>query len=333
MSAFHDLDALLAAIDQAVHVPTPDQPTKVTAPALNAVLRLLATELVGRTAAGGAAGVLTAPGGRTYRLQATDAGRLLLVPADGGLDEQVATFCALGGLTDEAQQQALNNLVISLKNNNVWDHLHALYPMVGGTAQAHALNLKNPADTDEAFRLTFYGAPRHSNLGVSWNGADQYATTHYLPQEHLLLTSTHLGYYTTVDDTSSIQVEMGCSDGNTFFSLLTHLNDHAYFENSEGGQVSAPVTTGLGFTLGTRERADQLALYRDGQQLASGAGGSRGFPPLPVHLGCRSQSCFSRKTCGLASIGTGLTPAQVQAYAAAVQVFQRALGRDAAVPT
>lgn len=330
MSAFPDLAALLAAIDQAVHAPTPAQPAKVTAPALADVLRQLATALCDRPAAGEEAGVLTAPGGRTYRLHATDAGRLLLLPADGGLDEQVATFCALGGLTDETQQQALNNLVASLKASGVWDCLHALYPLVGGTAQAHALNLKNPADTDEAFRLTFYGNPRHTNLGVAWNGADQYATTHYLPQEHLLLDSTHLAYYTTADDTSTIQVEMGCSDGNTFFSLLTHLNDHAYFENSEGGQVSAPVPTGLGFTLGTRTRADELALYRDGQLLAATAGASRGFPALPVQLGCRSQGCFSKKTCGLASIGTGLTPGQVQAYAAAVQVFQRALGRDAA---
>jgi hypothetical protein len=94
------------------------------------------------------------------------------------------------------------------------------------------------------------------------------------------------------------------------------------------GQVLHPVATGRGFALGTRERADLLTLYRDGVALATAATPDAGFPGPAVTLGCRSQGYFSRKTCGLASIGTGLTPGQ--AYAAAVQEFQRALGRDAA---
>jgi len=318
-----DLDRLCAAINQAV--PPLGGPPKVKGADLNAVLHQLAAGFADQPAGL----VLTAPGGRAYRLHATDEGRLLLLPADGGLEAEVAAFCALAGLVDEAQQQALNELVISLKAAGVWAQLHALYPMVGGTAQAHALNLKDPREADDAFRLTFYGAPRHTSLGVAWNGQDQYARTHYLPQDHLLLTSTHLAYYVTTDDTSSVQVEMGCEANSRYFSLLAHYQDSTYFENSVGGQVQHPVATGVGFSLGTRERADLLTVYRDGQPLATAATPNDGFPGPEVTLGCRSLSYYSRKTCGLASLGAGLTPGQAQAYAAAVRTFQRALGRDA----
>lgn len=330
MNASLSLDDLLASINQAVHVPTTAQPSKVTAPALNEVLRLLTTELYGRASQGAAGPLLVAPGGRQYRLQATDDGRLLLVPADERLDAQVAAFCGLAGIVDESQQQALNALAIRLKNTGVWDCLHALYPMVGGTAPAHALNLKDPRDADDAFRLTFYNNPTHTNLGVAWDGASQYAATHFVPQDHLLLTSTHLAYYVTADDASSVQVEMGCELNGRYFSLLAYYQSSIYFENSVGGQVQHPVPTGRGFSLGTRERADLLTVYRDGQALATAATPNEGFPGPPISLGCRSGGYYSKKTCGLASIGAGLTPAQAVAYSAAVRDFQRALGRDAA---
>ena len=94
-----------------------------------------------------------------------------------------------------------------------------------------------------------------------------------------------------------------------------------------GGQVTAPVASGLGFSLGTRERADLLAVYRDGAQLATASTPNAGFPGPPVTLGCRSQGYYSRKTCGFASIGAGFTAAEAATYSAAVRAFQQALGR------
>ena len=194
MNRLPDFDALYAAIDQAVHAPTASQPGKVTAPALHAVLYLLADALAARSPAGGGP-VLTAPDGTAFRLRITSTGQLLVGPLDDSLDAHAAAFCGAAGIVDETQQLALSTLAQTLKTAGLWDRLHAVYPMLGGTAQAHALNLKNPADTDDAFRLTFYGTPLHTRLGVAWNGQNQWADTHYLPQNHLTLDSTHLAYY------------------------------------------------------------------------------------------------------------------------------------------
>jgi hypothetical protein len=329
MSYLRDIETLYAAINLAVHAPSAEQPGKVTAPGLNQVLKMLADEVINRGQVSGAGStVLTAPDGTAFRLRITSAGQLVAGPLDGALDAHAAAFCGAAGITDETQQQALSTLAQVLKTAGLWDRFHALYPMVGGTAKAHALNLKDPRDADEAFRLTFYNTPAHTALGVAWNGSNQYADTHYLPQAHLPLNSTHLAYYVTADDISSVQVEMGCDRDGRYFSLLAYFQGQAYFENSRGGQVAHPVATGLGLSLGTRERADLLAVYREGQQLATASTPSEGFPLLPVLLGCRSLNYYSQKTCGLASIGTGFTAAEAATYSAAVRAFQRALGRD-----
>ena len=58
------------------------------------------------------------------------------------------------------QKTAVNNLVVNLKAANIWTKFKAIYPIVGGTATAHKFNLKNPADTNAAFRLAFTGGWR-----------------------------------------------------------------------------------------------------------------------------------------------------------------------------
>lgn len=39
-------------------------------------------------------------------------------------------------------EDAINNLVKELKNNNLWDKMKAIYPLVGGGINSHRFNLK-----------------------------------------------------------------------------------------------------------------------------------------------------------------------------------------------
>ncbi|GAB2954704.1 hypothetical protein GCM10027048_20260 [Hymenobacter coalescens] len=80
---------------------------------------------------------------------------------------------------------ALNNYVLGTKAAGIWAKLPAIYPVVGGTAQAHRLNLKDPRVAVDAFALDFYGGPIHGPLGISWDGATQYADTHFVAADHL----------------------------------------------------------------------------------------------------------------------------------------------------
>jgi hypothetical protein len=77
------------------------------------------------------------------------------------------------------EQNAIRILVSQLKSNSLWDLLETFYPFVGTSAGQQKLNLRNPADTDAAFRLTFSGGWTHSSSGLIGNGIDSWARTHW----------------------------------------------------------------------------------------------------------------------------------------------------------
>ena len=92
-------------------------------------------------------------------------------------DPDAQAFINAAGITGTTQQSAINTLVVSLKANNIWTKFDAIYPMVGGTATTHKFNLKNPADTNAAYRLSFVGGWTHSSTGALPNGTNAYADT------------------------------------------------------------------------------------------------------------------------------------------------------------
>ena len=68
-------------------------------------------------------------------------------------DLDVQAFLAATGIADATTIDALCALVTSLKADGIWSKLDAIYPVVGSTAATKKYNLKNPLDTDAAFRL------------------------------------------------------------------------------------------------------------------------------------------------------------------------------------
>ena len=84
----------------------------------------------------------------------------------------------IGGI----QAVAINNLVNELKTAGLWNGLLAIYPMVGGTAYTHKFNLKNPQDTNAAYRLSFAGGWTHNSSGAKPDGVSgTYADTFFIP--------------------------------------------------------------------------------------------------------------------------------------------------------
>lgn len=96
------------------------------------------------------------------------------------VDEDVQAFLEATGITNPTEISAIINLVTDLKNYNLWNKMQAIYPFVGGTATTHKYNLKDPRDTDNAFRVQFFGNVTHNNLGVSASAAG-YGDTRFIP--------------------------------------------------------------------------------------------------------------------------------------------------------
>ena len=95
------------------------------------------------------------------------------------IDPDCAAFLTATGITNPTISGAICTLVTSMKANGTWAKMNAIYPFVGGTATTHKFNLKNPADTDAAFRLSFSGGWVHSANGILPNGTNTFANTFY----------------------------------------------------------------------------------------------------------------------------------------------------------
>src|SRR5262245_27713895 len=90
-------------------------------------------------------------------------------------DSDAQAFITAAGITDDTQEAALHTLVIAAKANGWWTKCFAIYPMVGGSASSHKYNLKDPQDTNGAYRLDFQGGWSHTSSGADPNGTTGYA--------------------------------------------------------------------------------------------------------------------------------------------------------------
>ncbi|NBP13490.1 hypothetical protein EBU95_03710, partial [bacterium] len=89
------------------------------------------------------------------------------------LDPDAQIFISAASITDNTQKQAVDNLTISLKNNNLWSKMTAIYPFVGGTALSHSFNLKNPSQ----YQITWNGTVAHDQYGFQGDGSTGYGNT------------------------------------------------------------------------------------------------------------------------------------------------------------
>jgi hypothetical protein len=93
-------------------------------------------------------------------------------------DPDAQAFIDAAVITDDTQKAAINQLVLDLKSANIWTKMLAVYPFVGGSATSHKWNLKNPLDTNAAFRLVFSGGWTHNSLGIKMNNSNTEAETY-----------------------------------------------------------------------------------------------------------------------------------------------------------
>lgn len=130
-------------------------------------------------------------------------------------DPDAQAFLTAAGVNNITQRNAVNNLVIDLKAENLWTLFDVIYPIVGGTANSHKYNLKNPLNSDEAFRLSFIGDWTHDSTGMHTDTqtAANRANTFYSPATNLASTSNSQVVYYTGDVVGLGTI--GCIDQDT----------------------------------------------------------------------------------------------------------------------
>lgn len=251
----------------------------------------------------------------------------------GGNDPDAQAFITATGISG-TNATATNQLVIDLKSANIWTKMKAIYPMVGGTATTCKFNLKNPVDSNAAYRLTFFGGGTFSANGYLPNGTNAYADTFFIPSVNSSgINNFHSSYYSRTD-VNLTQIEMGCGPNDTQGTLLEiRTANLTYIRINTGTASGYADTNSLGFYLQSRLLSTQQKGYKNNILKVTGTANSNTAPVNNYYIGAYNNALTgsvyrSSKECAFASIGDGLTDAEALALYNAVQLFNTTLGRQ-----
>ena len=255
-------------------------------------------------------------------------------------DPDAQAFVTAADIQDQVQANAINTLVIGMKAQGLWTKMKAIYPMVGGTASTHKFNLKNPLDTNAAFRLVFFGSGTHSSNGYLPNGTNAYADTFLAPATVINDNNDgHLSYYSRTDNLGISAVDIGCGDVTTSFDMIIKFGSNlggASINMLDGTNLITNTARTDGFYVASQNNVNDIRnLYRNTTSLAT-QNVSQNLTPstVTVFIGARngppngSPFFFTNRQCAFASVGNGLSATDVTNYYNLVQTFQTTLGRQ-----
>jgi hypothetical protein len=255
-------------------------------------------------------------------------------------DSDAQTYATAHGLLTERQKLAVDEFVLSMKAASIWTKMNVIYPFIGGTAATHKWNLKNPVDSNAAFRMTFTNSPTHSSAGVQFNGTNQYSDSFFTPST---------GGHTTSSGHFSFYFAKGLAGNNGGWSLYDELPGFVSYTSYEldlahpvngdifwyGQDTYAPLasTGNSGFGITNRNSATHTHGWKNGSKVLNVAESCLAVPPIKMLMGVTSLhgntlgSYFPSKT-SFATIGTGLSDADCLALSNAVNHLQKKLGRE-----
>lgn len=247
------------------------------------------------------------------------------------IDADAISFLNAASIADPVISSAIDILVKTLKSEGLWTKLHAIYPFVGGTAGTHKFNLKDPQDTNGAFRLTFAGGWTHSATGALPNGSTGYADTFFNQLNNGLEDDEFIGVYLRTN-TVGTMIDIGCISGNNGSAIWSRYGGNGFitrsqsvelFSNSNSdsrGWFAVSRTTAGGY------RHQKNNTIADVTQASNRAPLNRTFYLGASHNTAGAGS-FSDRQIAFAVIGKGLTQTEMEDLYTAIQVFQTALGR------
>jgi hypothetical protein len=250
-------------------------------------------------------------------------------------DADAQAFITATGITNLNQQSAITNLVIGLKTDGIWTKMKAIYPFVGGTATTHKYNLKNPVDSNAAFRLLFTGGWTHDVIGAWPNGTNAYADTFLTPIANLSQNSTHISIYSRTDSISGVDIGVNLPNAlyilTRFAAGIFHANNSA--ESALG--LTAPITS-LGLFLNNRILSTEMSYWQNGVKQTDSTSPARistGLSNYKIYLGAynangTTAAQYSNRQQAFSTIGDGLTDTDAINLYARVQTFQTTLGRQ-----
>ena len=275
--------------------------------------------------------LVTADVGQSIKCMVTATNAISAVNADSNtvtptsaVDSDAQAFITAASITNPTQQAAINTLVVDLKSYNIWTKFKAIYPIVGGVASSHAVNLKTPG----TFNLTFASGWTHSSTGMT--PANAYADSNLNVSTNLSQNSTHISVYIRTNNTSNAAAISASRATAPILNLFPDFSGLSYFRvNSDN--LGAGFSTGgshLGLWVANRISSSEIRNYRNTTRYIN-AVTSTGLRNANVWLGSTPDFAdYYINQYAFASIGDGLTDTDAANFYTAVQAYQTTLNRN-----
>jgi hypothetical protein len=245
------------------------------------------------------------------------------------VDPDAQAFITATGISG-TEATAINTLVVALKAGGFWTGLQAAYPMVGGTSTSCKFNLKNPLDTDAAFRLSFAGTWTFDSSGAKPNGVSgTYADTFFAPATYQTTSNGSFSYYSFTNNAGSDDVEIGCigTAASSEINIAVRFSDGNFYVFYGAAGLGFANSVSNGFYI--NNRAAQVEGWKNGTRVING-GTPTNMPSRNIYLAAENDGTGtyrnSSRGCSFASMGATLSdPA---AFSTIVNNFQTTLGRN-----
>lgn len=238
-------------------------------------------------------------------------------------DADAQAFITAAGITDNTQKSAINQLVVDLKGYSIWTKFKAIYPIVGGSASAHAVNLKTPG----THNLTFTSGWTHSSTGMTPTNA--YADSNLNVLSNLSQNSTHLSVYIRTNNSSNTVAIAASRSTAPTLNLFPNFSGLSYFRvnsNTDGGFSTG--TSHLGLWVANRISSNETRNYRNTTRYVNSTP-STGLINQNVWIASSPDFAdYYSNQFAFASIGGGLTDTDASNFYTAVQAFQTTLSRQ-----
>jgi hypothetical protein len=241
-------------------------------------------------------------------------------------DADAQAFVTAANIVDQVQATAINNLVIELKADSLWTKMKAIYPVVGGSASSHAVNLKTPG----TFNLSFSSGWTHSANGMQPNGA-AYADTNFSISGQMTASNAAFGIYSRTNDTTGLKV-IGAYNGANVSRCWINLTN-GNIQIADTGQISYTANPSTGFFMSRRDATNFNQSYKNGVSLGSVTNNFSVFN-LNFYLGAAndggSPNYYSTHQMAFAFLGgnAALTDTDAANLNTRVNTYQTALSRN-----
>jgi len=264
--------------------------------------------------------------------------------AVGGGDVDAAAFISAAAITDETQIAAIETLVANWKAAGMWNRTVAIYPFVGGTAESHKWNLKDPRDLDVANRLSFSGTITHLANGVDPDGTTGLANTFIDLNEQVPQYSFSCGYYSRDNTQPGSGDYLLFGQNNMWFDLFSGTSLQValskQLENSSPAYTTATGMSAWNGLLGFSQNGpSSLSVYRNKTQITNNTNAQFGYwsdsePAANRHLrlfGTANGPVWAGKTdkeCAFFFVSYAVDQVTWNSISDIVTAFQTALGRN-----